>query len=103
MALAGAEEEDYALTEGDFADEKTGATEVGEGIVEVDDVGCAMEARDEGFHGEVGGGFVVADVAACGEEVFDGDVAGFDWISEVAGGIVAGYHFGFHGIEDVDA
>ena len=66
MALSVPDEEDYSLTERDFADEETGATEVGEGIVEVYDVGCAVEARDEGFHGEVDGGFVVADVAACG-------------------------------------
>ena len=39
---------------------------MGDGVVEIDDVGCAVEARDEGFHGEVDGGFVVADVAACG-------------------------------------
>src|SRR5277367_6518030 len=74
MALSSAEEEDYALTKGDLADEETGATEMGDGVVKVDDVRCAVEARDEGFHGEVDGGFVVADVAACGEEVFDCDV-----------------------------
>jgi hypothetical protein len=66
MALSVPNEENYALTKRDFADEETGATEVGDGVVEVYDVGCTVKAGDEGFHGEVDGGFVVADVAACG-------------------------------------
>ena len=66
MALSVPDEENYSLTERDFADEETGATEMGEGVVEVYDVGCAVEAGDEGFHGKVDGGFVVTDVAACG-------------------------------------
>lgn len=59
MSLSCADDENYTLSESDFSDDGACSTEVGEGVIEVYDVGFFVETGDEGFHGGMAGGLVV--------------------------------------------
>lgn len=60
MTFSRADKENYAVTESDFSDYSACTTEMGEGTIEVDDVGVIVQTSDKWFHGGMTGGFIVA-------------------------------------------
>ena len=89
------------MTEGNFADNGTCSTKMGDGIVEINDMIFVVETRDEGFHSWMTMGFIMADMGSCGEELFNCYVAWLYGVLKVAFWTIADHEPGRHSIEDI--